>query len=700
MRWLMFLLAVVGSGSARTSEAADPARNDNSESVFAAPQAQLALQVVMQRVVGLAAAGRLEDAEKSLVAAIDALTIPSAEGHYNLACLKCARGDADAALEALGTAVAEGFIDVETLDRDPDLEPLRKLPRFKELGDEVRKQAEAAQRARIEGDTVPKPRLVKDGVAEVTEENTLWVPQLARFVVAHEFPPADSKAEISKQPGAIGDLLRQWRKEGTAAGLHGILYDNHDADHSNMHYDWFPELARIEYCDAAKKSKTMMYGAGDIHRGLQLLFVHNAPVIGNASVAQTQGPFWRSMPRVAMANASAVALVADQYVNNMLYFYPEHRDHDPEAGGGHGDTYPANVPYVITSQGSSGSDRAFMDAVAATIAAFQPDTRRFLIEKRLLMPTVQMIFRASRTPVAGRDDYLSGKAHTPVFDGATLDVERMVRMAHDLHPGQVPPLVRLKVEQEYLGRPGIDYFEVGHAERLFDTVSAIARVARSARERRTMVASVAETEDPDGAALSFVWRLLHGDEDRVRITPLDPRGTRAEIVVDWHPRAVYPGSDLPSARVDVGVFAEKDGRLSAPAFITWYFPPNERRTYEAVPQTAAEDRHDEINGDSPRRIVSIERLPTTAKDSYADPMILTPANWTDSYRYDDRGNLLGWTRKGRDGNSEEFTADGKLVVTRDADGKPAETRGLRYGRKESGPNALPELIQQPDPATP
>ncbi len=700
MRWLMFLLAVVGSVPARTIEAADPARKDNTESVFAAPQAQLALQIVMQQVLGLAAAGRLEDAEKSLVAAIDAPTIPSAVGHYNLACLKCARGDTDAALEALGTAVAEGFNDVETLDRDPDLEPLRKLPRFKELGDEVRKQAEAAQRARIEGGTVPKPRLVKDGVAEVTEENTLWVPQLARFVVAHEFPPADPKAEISKQPGAVGDLLRQWRKDGTAAGLHGILYDNHDADHSNMHYDWFPELARIEYCDAAKKSKTMMYGAGDIHRGLQLLFVHNAPVIGNASVAQTQGPFWRSMPRVVMANASAAALVADQYVNNMMYFYPEHRDHDPEAGGGHGDTYPANVPYVITSQGSSGSDRAFMDAVAATIAAFQHDTQRFLIEKRLLMPTVQMIFRSSRKPVAGRDDYLSGKAHPPVFDEATLDVERMVRMAHDMTPGQVPPLVRLEVESEYLGRPGIDYFEVGHAERLFDTVSAIARVARSARERRTMVASVAKTEDPDGTPLSFVWRLLHGDQDRVRITPLDPRGTRAEIVVDWHPRAVYPGSDLPSARVDVGVFAEKDGRLSAPAFITWYFPPNERRTYEAVPQTAAEDRKDEINGDSPRRIVSIERLPTTAKESYADPMILTPTNWTDSYRYDDRGDLLGWTRKRPDGGTEEFSADGRLVVARDADGKPTETRGLRYGRKESGPNALPELIQQPAPASP
>jgi len=226
-----------------------------------------------------------------------------------------------------------------------------------------------------------------------------------------------------------------------------------------------------------------MHGLGELHRGLQVIFLHNAPVIGNASVAMTQGPFWRSMPRLAMARAATVGLLADQYANNMLYFYAEHRDYDHEADKGHGDVYPANIPYLITSQGSSGSDQAFMDAVAATIAAFCPETQQFLVAKRLLMPTVQMIFRASRKPVVGREDYLSGKAHPPVFDAATLDVERMVRMAHELEPDGVPPLVRLKVEEEYLGRPGIDYFEVGPGEQLFDSVSAVARTARSGRGR-------------------------------------------------------------------------------------------------------------------------------------------------------------------------------------------------------------------------
>ena len=663
-------------------------------SVFAAPQADLAVQAVMGEVLAHAAVGRLDDALARLEKAVEQAEIPAAVGRYNLACLHCARRDNEAALECLAAAAAAGFDDVGTLANDPDLAPLRGLPRFQEIGLDIMEKAQAEQRKQQAEGPLPQPRPVQDGVAEVAEENTRWVPQIGRFIVAHAFPP-DAAAEIATQPGPVGDLLRQWRKEGTAAGLRGVLYDNHDEDHSNMHYQWFPELTRIEYSAAAKQARTALHGLGELHRGLQLLFVHGVPVIGNASVAQTQGPYWRSMSRLGMANATMATLLADQYANNMLYFYPEHRDHDPETDKGHGDVYPANIPYLITSQGSSGSDRAFMDAVAATIAAFRPEAQRFLVEKRLLMPTVQMIFRASRKPVAGRDDYLAGIAHPPVFDGGTLDVVRMVRMAHDLEPGDVPPLVQLAVEEEYLGRPGIDYYEAGDAEKLFDTVSAVARVARSARERRRLVASVAKTEDPNGKPLAFTWRLLHGDPQRVTITPLDPLGTRAEILVDWHPRAVYPGSDLPSARVDVGVFADNGTHLSAPAFITWYCPPNERRTYEDVPANAAADRVDEVNGDSPRRIVSIERLPATGPEHYADPMVLTPAVWTDTFRYSDRGDLLGWTRVRPAGDAEEFTADGRLVVQRDAAGRPSETRAVRYVREQQKPAAAPVLRQEP-----
>jgi hypothetical protein len=677
------LMLAVGRGSQADSGGSGTA------SVFATPQAEATTRRVVTEAVGLFAAGRIDDARRRIETAIGSSEMLASIGHYGLARVHAARGDTAAGLDALTAAAAAGFDDVAAVARDPDLAPLRLDPRFADIAAAVRANAQATERRYRER----RPRPVTNGVATVAEDNTIWVPSLSRFIVAHEFPPADPEAEVSRQPGAVGDLLRQWRSEGTAAGLHGVLYDNHDDGHSVMNTGWFPELTRIEYCAAAKQARTELFGLGELDRGLQVLFVHGTPVIGNASVAQTEGPFWRSMPRVAMTNDTLMTLLADQYVSNAIYFYPEHRDHDPEADKGHGDVYPANIPYLVTSQGSSGSDRAFLDAVAATIAAFRPETRTFLVDRHLLAPTVQMILRASRTPVKGRDDYLSGIAHPPVFDAATLDVERMVRMAHDLEPGAVPPLVRLAVVSEDLGRPGIDYFDAGPAEKLFDTVSAVARVARSARFRRRMVASVAATRGPHGRQLTFVWRVLRGDPERVRIKTLDEAGTRAEILVDWHARAVQPGGELPSARVDVGVFADDGTRLSAPAFLTWYFPPNERRTYEPVPTTAASTRSDDVNGDAPQRIVKIERLPADARGSYVDPLVVTPAPWTDDYRYDDRGDLLGWTRT-RPGGTKEFTADGRLVRGRDADGKPAETRAVRYVRRQAAADALPVLEEE------
>lgn len=686
-------MTIMSMASASLAAAPDAVATPEA-SVFDAPEMQAKFDLLMQRVLFNAAAGRLDEAENLLRDAADKADTPVATTLYNLACVQSARGNTDAAIESLTAAVAAGFDHVETLEQDPDLAPLRRVPRFEEISRDVERRARAArERRRLEG-PLPQPRRVEAGVAEVAEANTVWVPPLSRFVVAHAFPPADPRAEITTQPGAVGDLLRQWRTEGTAAGLHGVLYDNHDDDHSNMDFGWFPELTRVEYADVVKRTRTSLHAVGELHRGLQLLFLHNAPLIGNASVAQIQGASSWSMPRLAMANSNAMRLLADQYANNQIYFYPEHRDHDPEAEGGFGDVYPANVPYVITSQGSSGSDRAFLNAVASTIAAFTPDTQRFLVEKRLLAPTVQMILRRSRAPIVSRADYVSGKAHPPVFDAATLDVERMVRMAHELESDEVPPLVRLKVEDEYLGRPGIDYFEAGPTERMFDTISAVARTARSARFRRRMVVSVADTQDPSGRPLSFVWKLLRGDEGRVSITPLDPQGTRAEIVVDWHPRAVHPGSDLPSSRVDVGVFADNGACLSAPAFLSWYFPANENRTYEDVPATAAPDRKDEMNGNSPKRIVSIERLPAAQKASYVDPLIVTPADWTDTYRYDEEGSLLGWARTRGDAR-EEFTPDGHLLVKAADPDRAPEAFEVIYRR-----NALaspPVLTATPNP---
>ncbi|MFH2056690.1 MAG: protein kinase, partial [bacterium] len=75
----------------------------------------------------------LEWAERAL-----AIDLEDAGVRYNVACLFSLAGRADRALDCLEQAFAAGFGNIEWLDNDPDLKPLRGLPRFRALMDNHR----------------------------------------------------------------------------------------------------------------------------------------------------------------------------------------------------------------------------------------------------------------------------------------------------------------------------------------------------------------------------------------------------------------------------------------------------------------------------------------------------------------------------------------------------------------------------------
>jgi len=359
------------------------------------------------------------------------------------------------------------------MERDPNLNSLRELPRFQELLAKLAQPSAAKARQPI------TPNLVQEGRAIVDETNTVWEPRSNTLIAAFKFTKTPMSPRVYDGDDRISRLLNLWYGRGEAAGNHGDLYDNRDDGHSLLSKELFPQISHIEYGADAR--------AAGVHYGVNSQFLFNAITFGNSSTVMS-GRLGRSQARLVLTTPELVALAYQHYANDHLYIFPEVRDHDPERG----DLFPANTPYMIISQGSSGSDRPFMRAIGAILAAFRPDVKEYLRAKHLVAPTVQMIFRSGLKSVKSSQDYLSAKAHPSVFEAADIDLEKMIHLAQGLRANAVPPRVQIAVVKESKPKPGIDYFGPT-ADILFDTPSAIARIVRSTAHEKRLVISAATT---------------------------------------------------------------------------------------------------------------------------------------------------------------------------------------------------------------
>ena len=573
--------------------------------------------------------------------------------HYNLACLLAMKGRKDEAFETLQEAIALGFRNLEHLRSDPDLDKLRADKRFSEVLKSAAKPFKGSVWPKF---PKPTPCVPKEGQVVLSERNLGYDSKVGMFLGLLGRPSKQADRPIAKGQGKLGQLLREWYEEGTAAGNMGDYYDNHDGDHSNMNFAAFPQLTRLEYDETLRKR--------NLHNGLQLSFLFSGVVLGNSSTAITSGQNWRSQPRFALTQPNGANRLSLQYLRNHVYFYPEHRDHDVGRngkGGGHGDVFPANVPYFVVSQGSSGSDRPFMNAFAAMLAALRPETKKTLVRSSLLAPTLQQVFRRSNRMLAREEDYFEGKAHPTVFDASQLDSEKMVRLAHELRPDALPPLARFKVVQEDVPVPGLDFFDFRPHQRLFDTPCASARVFKSTSRVLHFTLDAGSSIDLSGKPLTFRWVVLRGDQERILVEKQDENGTIVRLSIPWHERfPVETGSQLESNRVDVGLFVGNGDHWSAPAFFSVYFPDNQKRVY---------DEHD--------RVLSVDYT----LDNYVDPLIETPRDWIDKYRYDANGSLLGWDRTIRSdkgSESHKFDSSGRLLVKTDENSSTVGRVSVRY----------------------
>lgn len=638
---------------------ADAPRPDN---VFAKFAAALAERPMTVPIIQLFRHGQYKEAEQILRRLVERFPA-SALYRYNLAAALARQGKADEALGSLSAAVEHGFENADLIERDPDFDTLRDHPQYRAL---LSRLADIAERKSREPAVEIRPAVVADGRALVDETNTSWEPHNNLLFAQFKFPQEPPNGPVRGADDEAARLLNAWTASGTAAGNRGDLYDNRDRGHSRLSAKLWPQVAHIQYGPKARSA--------NVDYGVNAGILFNAITFGNSSTALTSSFAWRSQARMVLTSADLVARAYLQYAANHIYVYPEHRDHD----AAHGDLMPANTPYMIVSQGSSGSDKPFLNAVAGILAALRPDTKAFLRTNRLIAPTVQMVLRRGQHQVESDSDYLTAKAHPSVFSSKNLDMVKMLRLAHGLKAGSIPPVVRLSVTEEDKAESGTDYFApptIG--ERLFDTPSAIARIVRSTAYSRRIVVDASATKDPNGRPLTFHWVVLRGDADRIKIEPVGKRHDKAALEIPWHERHRVPfAPELTTDRVDIGVFAYNGVAYSAPAFVTFLFPGDQKRSYDA-------------NG----RIGCIDYADPEFKDRYVDPILFPQRDWRDCYTYDKAGNLTGWNRVSG-GSVQRFTRHGAKVVETDSEGRPTLAEKVRY-ELEPTRAGRPKVVQMP-----
>lgn len=534
------------------------------------------------------------------------------------------------AIAALEQAVAMGFTDIFGLLVKPPMNRLAGDPRIVALAEKTQATAAAPR--------LPVARRVANGVAQVTVENSSWDAETGRINVFFAFPKAMRRLPMYGRPQESAALQRLIAlvRQGKAAGNVGDLYDNRDRMHSWLRrYEDAPaQLSHVVYPPEVSK-----YGHD---YGVNETLLFNGPTFGNSSTVQT-GAFWRSQARHALTAAGGPVRQWRLYSNNHIYVFPEHHDFDSQAEGWHGDLFPAYTPYMIVSQGSSGSDRPYLHAIQSILAAFRPETKTFLIQERLIAPTVQQILRSNLKSAPGASNYMTALAHPTVFNGADVDLAAVIKAAQEMKPEDVPPLAMLGMFEEQRLSSGASFFGDGLSESLFDTPAAIARIWRGVEGRRRYVLK-ATARDANGHALKYHWRLLRGARDRVRIRTFSEGQASAEIFVDWQDRRPPPErGDITSPRIDIAVFADNGRNISAPAIFSILLPVHQTRVYE----------------DGPRgpRIKSIDYARGPVK--YADPRLWPKRDWLDVYSYDRSGAMTGWVRKRRGGHQTAFQADGR-----------------------------------------
>lgn len=430
---------------------------------------------------------------------------------YNLACSLSYTKKTELALDTLEKAIDLGFRDADAIAKDNDLKRLEKETRFLEL---VEYAKEMARRPLTYGPNAHVPQTgVTGGSVALGEQNFYW-----------DFDSGLLVADMKLAPGAGGNA--------------GDLYMNRDDAHSMLKAADFPGLTVV-------KLDSEGHAAGADLDIPNMIFPY--PTFGNASRAFGEAKFWRSLPRMMMTRDSwRMKSFQKLYLSNQLWFFPAHQDCPPV--GKFGDVFASICPYFWVSAGSSYTDQPFLRGALEASRSFRKETKKELVEKGLLAPTIMTLMRKSLKAVTNDVDYLSAAAHPSAFPAGSLDVNRLKKSAAALLPREIPPLVSVSI----LAQPTDDkpvWPELTYASAFASAF--VLRAEDKVRKFRLVAKGADEIE----------FSVLRGG-NAAKLSKAPFKGV-ADLEIDRSKMSV-------TNRVDIGVFGKNAGTgWGAPSYVSF-----------------------------------------------------------------------------------------------------------------------------------
>ena len=433
--------------------------------------------------------------------------------HYNLACsLAYFANRTEEAFDELETAVDLGFRDRAMIEQDTDLKRLSALPRYKEL---LEYADFMKMRPLLTGPmaTVEATGVFGNSVA-LGEQNLGWDFESGSFV-------ARLKLVAGSSGGNVGDL-----------------YMNRDGRHSMLDVTNYPGITVVQFDEDGRKRRMDMSFPN-------VLFPY--PTFGNASLAITQGPFRRSLPRALMTTEAAqLNRMAKFYLSNQTWAFPSVFDTAPV--GTNGDLFASVTPYWLTTAGRSWSDLPYLRAALTASRSLDPRVKAAVVRQQLLAPTVQTLIRKSLKGVMTEEDYLTAKAHPTALPPNGVDLARLTASAKALTAAAVPPLVPVAVAAAPVAKKPV------HPELTYASSFAWAFVLRAEEDRREFLVTAR-------GAKEYAFVQTHGKDVDVKIERVRPDA--AKVTIDR--------SGLnPTNRVDIMVCGRNPGTgWGAPSYVSF-----------------------------------------------------------------------------------------------------------------------------------